>query len=203
VASLQEAVSGAIKRHPQAAAAAAGVAAVAAAGLAAYVVWRTVAPAREGRHTEARLRMAGGGSGTRELTEQEKALEKDFVAKGAIGVDFDDVGGLEEQIREIEDLVLLPLSHAHLYRHSRIASQPTGILLYGPPGTGKTLLAKAIAMSAKASFLSVNIASLESKWFGETPKLVEAMFSLARKRAPCVMFIDEVDGKLTGELTVA
>jgi SpoVK/Ycf46/Vps4 family AAA+-type ATPase len=98
------------------------------------------------------------------LTPQEAALEKDFIAKDKISVTFGDIGGLERQIAEIEELVLLPLSHAHLYAHSRIAQQPTGILLYGPPGTGKTMLAKAIAKSAAASFLTVNVASRTSVW---------------------------------------
>ena len=71
-----------------------------------------------------------------------------------------------------------------------------GALLCGPPGTGKTLLAKAIAKTASAAFLNVNVAHIQSKWFGETPKLVEAVFSLARKVSPCVVFVDEVDGLL-------
>lgn len=104
-------------------------------------------------------RIAMTESNISELSAQEKAIERDFIGKDKINVDFSDIGGLRDQIREIEDLVLLPLSHRHLYQHSRVAQQPTGILLYGPPGTGKTLLAKAIAKSAAASFLSVNVAS--------------------------------------------
>jgi SpoVK/Ycf46/Vps4 family AAA+-type ATPase len=92
--------------------------------------------------------------------------------------------------------VILPLSRPDLFAHSAVAARPSGVLLYGPPGTGKTLLAKAIAKQADASFLAVNVATLQSKYFGETPKLVEALFSLARRRAPCVVFIDEIDGFL-------
>jgi hypothetical protein len=101
---------------------------------------------------------ASGGVAS-DLTPHERALEQDFVCREKIDVDFADVGGLEAQIQEIEDLVLLPLSHPHLFAHSRIAQRPTGMLLYGPPGTGKTLLAKAIARRANANFFTVNVAN--------------------------------------------
>ncbi len=93
------------------------------------------------------------------LNQYERQLEQDFVCKDRIDVDFSDIGGLEGQIQEIEDLVLLPLSHGHLFQHSRVAQKPTGVLLYGPPGTGKTLMAKAIAKRAAANFFTVNVAS--------------------------------------------
>jgi len=127
----------------------------------------------------------------------EKELLCDLVDESEQTVDFDDVGGLEEQIKTIEELVIFPLSHPHLYAHSAVAQQPTGMLLYGPPGTGKTLLAKAIAKTASAAFLNVNVAHIQSKWFGETPRLVEAVFTLARKVSPCVVFVDEIDGVLS------
>ena len=101
-----------------------------------------------------------------------------------------------QRARARSQLVILPLSRPDLFAHSAVAARPSGVLLYGPPGTGKTLLAKAIAKQADASFLAVNVATLQSKYFGETPKLVEALFSLARRRAPCVIFIDEIDGFL-------
>jgi len=90
-----------------------------------------------------------------------------MVDERELTLDFDDVGGLDEQIKTIEELVIFPLSHPHLYAHSAVAQQPTGMLLYGPPGTGKTLLAKAIAKTASAAFLNVNVAHIQSKWFGE------------------------------------
>jgi SpoVK/Ycf46/Vps4 family AAA+-type ATPase len=127
----------------------------------------------------------------------EKELLCDLVDESEQTVDFDDVGGLEDQIKTIEELVIFPLSHPHLYAHSAVAQQPTGMLLYGPPGTGKTLLAKAIAKTASAAFLNVNVAHIQSKWFGETPRLVEAVFTLARKVSPCVVFVDEIDGVLS------
>jgi ATPase family AAA domain-containing protein 1 len=130
------------------------------------------------------------------LDKYEKQLLGDMVEQEALGSDFDDIGGLDDQIRTIEELVIFPLAHPHLYAHSASAQQPTGVLLYGPPGTGKTLLAKAIAKTARASFLNVNVAHIQSKWFGETPKLVEAVFTLARKASPCVVFVDEIDGVL-------
>jgi SpoVK/Ycf46/Vps4 family AAA+-type ATPase len=108
----------------------------------------------------------------------------------------EDVGGLDRQLAELREQVLYPLTHPHLYAHSAVARRPTGMLLYGPPGTGKTLLAKAVARATKAAFLNVNIAQLQSKWYGETPKLVSALFSLARKLAPCILFVDEIDGFL-------
>jgi SpoVK/Ycf46/Vps4 family AAA+-type ATPase len=130
------------------------------------------------------------------LSQHERSLLPDLVFPEDVDASVEDVGGLETQIRELREQVIYPLSHPHLYAHSAVAQRPTGMLLYGPPGTGKTLLAKAIAKSTKAAFLNVNVAQLQSKWFGETPKLVTALFSLARKLAPCILFVDEIDGLL-------
>jgi SpoVK/Ycf46/Vps4 family AAA+-type ATPase len=131
-----------------------------------------------------------------ELNKYERQLVGDMVDPSVLDSGFDDIGGLDATIAAVEELVVYPLSHPHLYAHSAAARSAAGVLLYGPPGTGKTLLAKAIAKTAAASFLSVNVANIQSKWFGETPKLVEAVFTLARKAAPCVVFVDEVDGVL-------
>lgn len=155
------AVKAALTQHPRLVAGAAAAIAMAL-GYGAFRLLRArITTSRTAPSTAATLLTANHGASGRavELTQQEKLIERDFISKDKIDVDFRDIGGLEEQIREIEDLVLLPLSHAHLYRHSRVAQRPTGILLYGPPGTGKTLLAKAIARSARASFLTVNVAT--------------------------------------------
>lgn len=110
--------------------------------------------------------------------------------------DFGDVGGLDAQVAILREQVVLPLERPSLTSHSRILGAPTGLLLYGPPGSGKTLLARALARAAKARFLTLSPASLQSKWVGDSVRLVAAAFSLARKIAPCIVFVDEIDGLL-------
>jgi hypothetical protein len=139
----------------------------------------------------------GGGGGRIALTKLEMDLARsglvDAAASGA-GADFADVGGLDAQVAELREQVVLPLERPALIAHSRVLGKPTGLLLYGPPGTGKTLLAAALARASRARFLTVAASSLESKWVGESVRLIAAAFSLARKIAPCIVFIDEIDG---------
>lgn len=146
-----------------------------------------------------RRRARSGGA----LSKHELALMSDFVGADDVSTTLDDLGGLESQIKEVEELVIFPLSHPHLYQHSSIAQRPTGVLLYGPPGTGKTMLARALARTANANFLSLNVASMQSKWFGETPKMIDALFSLAHRHAPCVIFVDEVCAGTRGAAAAA
>ncbi|GAG23450.1 unnamed protein product, partial [marine sediment metagenome] len=107
-------------------------------------------------------------------------------------VTWEDIGGLQQQAREIKEVVELPLLKPALFKKVGIVP-PKGILLYGPPGTGKTLLAKAVAASTNSTFIEIVGSELVQKFIGEGAKLVKEIFELARKKAPSIVFIDEID----------
>ncbi|RLF47200.1 MAG: proteasome-activating nucleotidase [Thermoplasmata archaeon] len=107
-------------------------------------------------------------------------------------VTYDDIGGLEEQIKDVREIVELPLLKPHLYRKVGI-DPPKGVMFIGPPGTGKTLLAKAVARHTKATFIRIVGSELVQKYIGEGARLVRELFDLARKKAPSIVFIDEID----------
>ncbi|MEK6845130.1 MAG: AAA family ATPase, partial [Nanoarchaeota archaeon] len=103
-----------------------------------------------------------------------------------------DIGGLGKEIEEVKEVIELPLKKPELFEKIGI-KPPKGILLYGPPGTGKTLLAKAAANSTDATFIEIVGSELVQKFIGEGAKLVKEIFELARKKAPSIVFIDEID----------
>lgn len=108
-----------------------------------------------------------------------------------------DIGGLDDIIEELKESVIYPLTLPHLYSYSSpLLSAPSGVLLYGPPGCGKTMLAKALAHESGACFINLHISTLTDKWYGDSNKLVNAVFSLARKLQPSIVFIDEIDAVL-------
>jgi SpoVK/Ycf46/Vps4 family AAA+-type ATPase len=108
-----------------------------------------------------------------------------------------DIGGLDSIIEELKESVIYPLTLPHLYSHSSsLLSAPSGVLLYGPPGCGKTMLAKALAHESGACFINLHISTITEKWYGDSNKLVSAVFSLARKLQPSIVFIDEIDAVL-------
>jgi len=120
-----------------------------------------------------------------------QALESAVVIEKP-NVKWDEVVGLETAKETLQEAVILPMRLPHLFTGKRKPWR--GILLYGPPGTGKTQLAKAVATEANNStFISVSSSDLVSKWQGQSERLVKALFEMARERAPCIIFIDEVD----------
>ncbi|XP_047939920.1 uncharacterized protein LOC125187380 [Salvia hispanica] len=128
--------------------------------------------------------------------EFEKRLLAEVIPPGDIGVSFDHIGALENVKETLMELVMLPLQRPELFNKGQLRKPCKGVLLFGPPGTGKTMLAKAVATEAGANFINISTSSITSKWFGEGEKYVKAVFTLASKISPSVIFIDEVDSML-------
>ncbi|KAJ3822843.1 26S proteasome regulatory complex, ATPase RPT6 [Lentinula raphanica] len=113
---------------------------------------------------------------------------------------YEMVGGLDKQIKEIKEVIELPVKHPELFESLGIA-QPKGVLLYGPPGTGKTLLARAVAHHTDCKFIRVSGSELVQKYIGEGSRMVRELFVMAREHAPSIIFMDEIDsiGSSRGE----
>jgi 26S proteasome regulatory subunit T6 len=105
---------------------------------------------------------------------------------------YDSVGGLDEQIKEIREVIELPIKHPEVFEALGI-SQPKGVIMYGPPGTGKTLLARAVAHHTDCTFIRVSGNELVQKYIGEGARLVRELFVMARQHAPSIIFMDEID----------
>uniref|UniRef100_A0A1J3DQD9 26S protease regulatory subunit 6A-like protein A n=1 Tax=Noccaea caerulescens TaxID=107243 RepID=A0A1J3DQD9_NOCCA len=106
--------------------------------------------------------------------------------------DYNDIGGLEKQIQELVEAIVLPMTHKERFDKLGVRP-PKGVLLYGPPGTGKTLMARACAAQTNATFLKLAGPQLVQMFIGDGAKLVRDAFQLAKEKAPCIIFIDEID----------
>ncbi|BFZ63462.1 26S proteasome subunit rpt4 [Saitoella coloradoensis] len=107
-------------------------------------------------------------------------------------VSFAGIGGLGDQIRDLREVIELPLKNPELFLRVGI-KPPKGVLLYGPPGTGKTLLARAVASTLQTNFLKVVASAIVDKYIGESARLVREMFAYAKEHEPCIIFMDEID----------
>jgi proteasome regulatory subunit len=107
-------------------------------------------------------------------------------------VRYEDIGGIDDQVREVREAVEDPLANPELFEAVGV-DPPSGVLLYGPPGTGKTMLAKAVANETDATFIKMAGSELVQKFIGEGSRLVRDLFELAADREPAVIFIDEID----------
>ena len=142
-----------------------------------------------------------------EIEIREKPMREEELARArnVPKVTWEDIGDLEEAKERIREIVELPMKHPELFEHLGI-EPPKGILLYGPPGTGKTLLAKALANEIGAYFISINGPEIMSKFYGESEQRLREIFEEAKKHAPSIIFIDEIDAiapkreEVTGEV---
>jgi len=107
-------------------------------------------------------------------------------------VSYEDIGGLDDQIQELREIVELSLTEVDLFKKVGV-EPPKGVLLHGPPGTGKTLAAKAVARQTNATFIRIVASELVKKYIGEGARMVREVFQFAKEREPCIIFIDELD----------
>src|SRR2546425_70262 len=107
-------------------------------------------------------------------------------------VDYEDIGGLGEEVRKVREMIELPLRHPELFERLGVEA-PKGVLLHGPPGTGKTLLAKAVASETNANFHSISGPEIMSKFYGQSEENLRDIFKQAEENAPSIIFIDEID----------
>jgi transitional endoplasmic reticulum ATPase len=125
--------------------------------------------------------------------------------KGLPRTTYEDIGGLQEEIQRVREMVELPLRHPELFQRLGI-EPPKGVLLHGPPGCGKTLLARAVANESEANFFSINGPEIMSKFYGESEARLREIFQQAQQNAPSIIFIDELDAiapkreEVTGEV---
>ncbi len=117
-----------------------------------------------------------------DLAEEEKGID----------VSYEDIGGLDDEVAKVREMVELPLKHPEIFERLGI-EPPKGVLLHGPPGTGKTLLAKAVANETHSNFILINGPEIMSKYYGQSEENLRKKFEEAEKNAPSIIFIDEID----------
>ncbi|XP_070171648.1 outer mitochondrial transmembrane helix translocase [Polyergus mexicanus] len=131
-----------------------------------------------------------------QLTDYEMIIANHLVDPNDIKISWNNIAGLDSVIQELNETVILPIQRKELFEDSQLTQAPKGVLLYGPPGCGKTMIAKATAREVKTRFINLDVSILTDKWYGESQKLAAAVFSLAVKLQPCIIFIDEIDSFL-------
>ncbi|MBD3310149.1 CDC48 family AAA ATPase [Candidatus Woesearchaeota archaeon] len=129
-------------------------------------------------------------SDSTEISLNPEAVEID--EEKVLDVTYEDIGGLDDEIKKIREMVELPLKHPELFERLGI-EPPKGVLLHGSPGTGKTLLAKAVANETNSNFILINGPEIMSKYYGQSEENLRKKFEEAEKDAPSIIFIDEVD----------
>jgi proteasome regulatory subunit len=128
----------------------------------------------------------------KQLTDETDVRARSMAVNESPNTTYSDVGGLDDELKEVREAAELPLSNPEMFNNVGI-DPPSGILLYGPPGTGKTMIAKAVANQTNASFLSLSGSDLVKKYIGDGARLVRDLFEVAEDQSPAIVFIDEID----------
>jgi vacuolar protein-sorting-associated protein 4 len=134
---------------------------------------------------------SGGGEGDSEAAQRKQDIMETILTEKP-NVKWEDVANLKDAKQALREAVIIPTLRPDLFQ-SKTRRAWRGILLFGPPGCGKTMIAKAVATECEATFLSIDAASIMSKWLGESERLVKELFIVARENQPAIVFVDEVD----------
>ncbi|HKV58641.1 MAG TPA: CDC48 family AAA ATPase [Ktedonobacteraceae bacterium] len=122
-----------------------------------------------------------------------RAQARGAARTGGLGrVSYEDIGGLGKELQRIREMIELPLKYPAVFDRLGV-EPPKGVLLYGPPGTGKTLIARVVASETNAAFFVINGPEIMNKFYGESESRLRSVFQEAQKRAPSIIFIDELD----------
>jgi len=138
-----------------------------------------------------RGRQSDGSAGAPTGSDSQLETETAELEPGS-GVTYEDIGGLDEELELVREMIELPLSEPELFRRLGV-EPPSGVLLYGPPGTGKTLIARAVANEVDAEFVTISGPEIMSKYKGESEEQLRETFEKAREEAPTIVFFDEID----------
>src|SRR5947209_5444072 len=112
---------------------------------------------------------------------------------GGLGrISYEDIGGLGKELQRIREMIELPLKYPAVFDRLGV-EPPKGVLLYGPPGTGKTLIARVVASETNAAFFVINGPEILNKLYGESESRLRSVFQEAQRKAPSIIFIDELD----------
>ncbi|KAG6038991.1 hypothetical protein E4U41_003373 [Claviceps citrina] len=149
------------------------------------------------RHHHSREDGKSESQGATKLNEYEKRISSGQINGENLRTTFADVHVPQETVSALKLLTSLALVRPDAFAYGVLSQDRIpGCLLYGPPGTGKTMLAKAVAKESGANMLEISGATINDKWVGESEKLIRAVFTLAKRLEPCVVFIDEADSLL-------
>ena len=126
------------------------------------------------------------------LSVKKNKKDKDDEDRSIPKISYEDIGGLGTSVTNIREIIELPIRFPELFIKLGV-TPPKGLLMFGPPGTGKTLLARAVANETQSNFIFLSGADVFSKYSGEAEKKIRELFEDAKKKAPSIIFIDEID----------